>query len=110
MSDDVIVMNEVMNDGKTVHLHYSEMFQEYVAYGFSAYIVCRTIPPLATKAHLSYSDQLQMPMVRVDAVNLKILKQKVAPLETADAHHLTLTVSIALNEYNYTSWASIIRG
>ena len=55
MSDDVIIKNEVMNDGMTLHLYFSQMFGEFVAYGFSAYIACGQCPSIDARPFLSYS-------------------------------------------------------
>ena len=52
-----ITANEVMNNGRQVHLYYAPTMGEYQAYGYSAYIINHTNPsicnpPLERKAML----------------------------------------------------------
>lgn len=104
-----ITLNEVMNDGTNVHLYYSEMYQEYVAYGYSAFLVSMNDPSVNVKPHVSYSDQFQMPQVRVKDSNLETLKGKMVTVVSEDKYiHLSDTVSV--DERKYEEWASMLRG
>jgi hypothetical protein len=109
MSDDVIIKNEVMNDGMTLHLYFSQMFGEYVAYGFSAYVACGQCPSIDSRPFLSYSAHFQMPKVRVDGRSLKVLKRKLAVL-VDEAGYMRLHDSEPIDEDEYEEWANMLRG
>ena len=36
-----ISRNEIFNDGKTIHLYFNGMIGLYVAYGISAFLLCK---------------------------------------------------------------------
>ena len=110
MSEDVIVKNEIMDDGKTVHLYFSDMYQEYVAYGFSAYIACESDPTIVAKPLISYSTHFQMPEVRIDEANLQTLRHVLLEESTTDSQHLCFSCSSPLDETKYESWAHCLRG
>ena len=111
MTDDVIVKNEVLNDGRTVHLYYSEMYKEYVAYGFSAYIAKNVEPKLGVGArpYISYSKSMQMPMLCVNEDNLRSLQAQMVMLEN-NKKYICLQGEYRLDEEKYSKWASFIRG
>ena len=109
MSDDVIIKNEVMNDGMTLHLYFSQMFGKYVAYGFSAYVACGKCPSIDGRPFLSYSAHFQMPKVRVNRRSLKVLKRKLAVL-VDEAGCMRLHDSEPIDEDEYEEWANMLRG
>lgn len=110
MTDDVIVKNEVMNDGSTVHLYYSDMYKEYVAYGFSAYIAKSVEPNISAgvRPYISYSESMQMPMVIVNEENLRSLKLQMVTQEQSESY-ICLHGTYVMNDEKYTEWASYIR-
>ncbi len=57
MNTDIITLNEVVNDGKTIHLYYNASVGFYVAYGYSAFFVTHFASPPC-----SFSDELLMPV------------------------------------------------
>lgn len=57
MNKDLITMNEVMNDGKTIHLYFNQEVGLYVAYGFSAFFAAHIVDIIA-----SFSEDMQMPV------------------------------------------------
>ena len=109
MSTDEIIKNEVMNDGSLVHLYYSKMYEEYVAYGYSAYITKEVVPDIVPRHLESYSTEFQMPMVRVNESVLKRLKE-VLLLKADEPGYLQLFNPLALDERQYSEWASSLRG
>lgn len=105
-SDEVITRNEVMNDGKTVHLYFNKMYQEYVAYGISAYIIAHTIPTQFP----TYSDDMQMPMVAVDKNNISQLKKNLEVVSFNEDEYYQLKSKKELDEDDYERWANMVRG
>ncbi len=57
MNTDIITLNEVGNDGKTIHLYYNASVGFYVAYGYSAFFVTHFASPPC-----SFSEELLMPV------------------------------------------------
>lgn len=57
VTKDVVVLNEVENDGKTIHLYFSKEIGLYVAYGFSAFFAAHIVDVIA-----SFSEDIQMPV------------------------------------------------
>ena len=57
MNDEYIYMQELLNDGQSVYLHYYDMLGLYVAYGLSAYYA-----DMCSTPEVSYSDSMQMPV------------------------------------------------
>lgn len=111
MTDEMITKNEVLNDGKTIHLYYSEMYKEYVAYGFSAYLAENVEPQIRARVRplFSYSESLQMPFVLVDEKSLRSLEMKMKTVERIK-EHICLEGNLVLNEEKYVEWASLMRG
>lgn len=58
MNKDSISLNEVTNDGKTIHLYFNPEIGLYVAYGFSAFFAAHIVDVIA-----SFSEEQQMPVV-----------------------------------------------
>lgn len=110
MNEDVIIKNEVLNDGRTVHLYYSKMYQEFVAFGFSAFIVCETDTTIETKPYFSYSDEYQMPMVRVNDSVIANLKRELIHTSSDNESYIKLYSPFAIDEEKYSMWASRLRG
>ena len=80
-----ITRNEILNDGKTIHLYFNGMIGLYVAYGISAYLLCKY-----AKAKTSYSvEQFHL------AKNV--------------SNYRCLAVNIVADMGEYTEWASALR-
>lgn len=54
---DLITMNEVRNDGKTIHLYFNPEVGLYVAYGFSAFFATHIVDVTT-----AFSEDMQMPV------------------------------------------------
>lgn len=100
---EIITRNEVMNDGRTIHLYFNGFIGLYAAYGYSAYLLCEN-----TKARISYSDDMQMPVVVINSVHLGELKNTLK-VDTHRKGYYRFLVDNALNEDEYTEWANQVR-
>lgn len=67
-----ITRNEILNDGKTVHLYFNGMIGLYVAYGISAFLLCNL-----TKTKASYSVDMQMPVAVINVEHYEDLIKKI---------------------------------
>ena len=111
MSDDFIVKNEIMNEGDMIHMYYSPMYKEYVAYGYSAFIVFQMCKNEGQILKESYSDEYQMPMVRVNDQQFNmILSNRLRLSDSIDNSYYHFQSIIPFDEMGYDEWAQIMRG
>ena len=103
MTDD-ITRNEVFNDGKTIHLYFNDMIGLYVAYGISAFQLCKY-------AHInpSYSEEMQMPVVVIDSEHFEKLNGQIG-LSKNVGNYRCLAVDKEADMDEYSEWASQLRG
>ena len=98
-----ITKNEIFNDGKTIHLYFNGMIGLYVAYGISAYLLCKY-----AKAKPSYSDDMQMPVAVINAEHYETLEEQLG-LEKTFKNYRCLQVETAYDENEYEEWAGALR-
>jgi len=70
INKDIIIQNEVQNDGKTIHLYFNTEVGLYVAYGFSAFFAAHFVDVIA-----AFSEDTQMPvalMRKQDVTELRL--------------------------------------
>ena len=72
---EIIAKNEVLNDGRIIHLYFNSMVGLYVAYGVSAYLLCKH-----AHARPSYSEEMQMPAAVINAGHYEELKKQIDDL------------------------------
>lgn len=110
VSGDVVVKNEVMNDGGSIHIYYSEMFKEFVAYGFSAFQAMTTLKKAGVELRQEYSTEFQMPMVIISKGQLDvIMKEGIMLQETVEGKYYHVQSFIMMNEAAYDDWAGFLR-
>lgn len=104
INKDLITINEVDNDGKTIHLYFNTEIGLYVAYGFSAFFASHIIDVIS-----AFSEDLLMPvalMRKKDVSELRISTEK----QRHDYHkyyRLELKNPIPLDDY--TRWANSVK-
>ncbi len=151
-SDAFILRNELLNDGCSIYLYFSRMYEEYMAYGYSAFVAVENCMPTEMSAEgalslsegalegqseggssdgvlegrlerasegalrsmvvESYSEEMQMPMVKVNRGQLALLQTKGLVLEdsSADESYLHIQSFIPFDESKYEEWAHTLRG
>jgi len=111
VSDDVIVKNEFQNDGKSIHIYFSEKFNGFVAYGFSAFLAMRTLKDKDIQVQQRYSVEYQMPMVVFGKRQLQELKRdSVAKQGTIEGKYYHIQSSAKMDDEAYSEWAQWLRG
>lgn len=105
MNKDLITLNEVENDGKTIHLYFNREIGLYVAYGFSAFFAAHIVNVIT-----AFSEDLTMPvalMRKPDVTELRLSTIK----HVHDYHvyyRLELKKELPLDDYvrwaNSTKW------
>ena len=98
-----ITRNEVLNDGRTIHLYFNGMIGLYVAYGISAFLLTKY-----AKAKSSYSEDMQMPVAVINAEHYEELKRLLG-LSKDIKNYRCLEVAETYNENEYDEWASQLR-
>ena len=93
---------EINNDGQTVHLYYDSLTGCYLAYGLSAY--CASV----VASFVSFSDELQMPVVVLDRNAVGLLMQKMEPLEYTPQKYYRLRMNRQVDLPSYHAWADAI--
>lgn len=107
--DELIVKNEIMNDGGEMHLYFSKMYEEYLAYGYSAFAIVQNCMP--TEMSADYSEEMQMPMVKVNQEQLSSIKSKgIIVEEIIEEGYLHIQSHIPFDERKYSEWAQMLRG
>lgn len=93
-------MNEVMNDGKTIHLYFNPEIGLYLAYGFSAYYIT-----MVTEPYMSYSDELQMPVALLRHEHILYLRQSLTKIEHQIKRYYQFRMRTSIGEAGYDRWA-----
>ena len=110
VNGDFIVKNEVMNDGGSIHIYYSEMYKEFVAYGFSAFQAMTTLKRKDVTLRQEYSEEFQMPMVIISKGQLEAIMRDGLTLQgTLEGEYYHVQSFIMLNEAAYDDWAGFLR-
>jgi len=99
-----ITRNEILNDGRTIHLYFNGMIGLYVAYGISAYLLSKE-----TKVAPSYSVDLQMPVAVINTGHYDLLTQRLEVQKKVE-NYRCLKTSVAYDEEAYSEWAGALRG
>ena len=99
-----ISKNEIFNDGKTIHLYFNGMVGLYVAYGISAFLLCKY-----ASAKPSYSNDMQMPVAVINVEHYEALMNSIG-LSKSESNYRCMAVDQAVDMDEYVEWASQLRG
>ena len=101
---DIIINNEVQNDGSNIHLYFNKEVGLYVAYGFSAFFVSHLVDVL-----LAFSEELEMPVAllrKPDVMDLRLSTTK----RQHDYHkYYRLELKHVLPLDDYSRWANSMK-
>lgn len=101
--NEMITLNEVNNDGKSIYLYFNGLVGLYATYGYSAYLLSRI-----TDAKVSYSDSMQMPVVVINAEHLEELTKELT-VKSLGKGFYCLEANEAVDENAYADWAAKAR-
>lgn len=99
-----ITINEVQNDGTSIHLYFNGLIGLWSAYGISAFILSKV-----TTVSASYSDEMQMPVAVLNSAHLDEMKKQLKVVKSKRSYYC-LAVEEAIDEEAYDEWASSLRG
>lgn len=105
MDKETITLNEVQNDGKTIHLYFNMEVGLYVAYGFSAFFASHIVNVIT-----AYSEDLMMPVALMRKPDVTELRR--STIKHIHKYHvyyrLELKKELPLDDYvrwaNSTKW------
>ena len=110
VSGDFVVKNEVMNDGGSIHIYFSEKYNEFVSFGFSAFQAMKMLKAKEIELRQKYSVEFQMPMVIISKWQLEKIKNGSVALQgTIEGKYYHLQSFILMNEDAYDAWAEFLR-
>lgn len=104
MNKDLITLNEVQNDGQTIHLYFNTEVGLYVAYGFSAFFASHIVNVIT-----AFSEDLMMPVALMRKADVTELRMSTIKHEH-DYHvyyRLELKNKMALDDYS--RWAKSVK-
>ncbi len=101
--NEIITINELKNDGKSIHLYFNGLVGLYTAYGYSAYALSKK-----TNVNAAYSESMQMPVVVINQEHLEELI-KGLKVEKQKNGYYCLVSATGIDENEYVEWASKVR-
>ena len=99
MDLELVKQHESANDGQTIHLYYDETVGLYLAFGLSAYYSTMVVDPF-----ISYSDSLNMPVVMLDRLQIKFLRQSMTKLEHQRQTYYRFRLRSKVGNAGYDRW------
>lgn len=96
-------MNEVKNDGKSIHLYFNGLLGLYTAYGYSAYALSKK-----TNVNVAYSESMQMPVVVINPEHLEAIIKNIG-VEKQENGYYCLVNKEGIDENEYLEWATKVR-
>lgn len=101
---EMITLQEVGNDGRTIFLYYDDLAGLYLAFGLSAYYVT-----LVTEPYMSYSDDMQMPVALLRREHILLLRQGFEKVSHEVRHSYRFRMRATVGDAGYDRWARKIR-
>ncbi|MBR5384316.1 MAG: hypothetical protein IK143_00380 [Bacteroidales bacterium] len=104
MDNEKITLNEMKNDGGMVHLYYDRFVGFWVAYGYSGFLATHVIDGV-----ISFSDELQMPLVLIGREDKRVLEENMESVEKSTGGYICLRMERPLRMDGYAKWAAVAR-
>lgn len=104
MNKEVITLNEVQNDGKTIHLYFNPEFGLYTAFGFSAFYAAHIVDVIA-----AYSEELQMPVALMRKSDVSELRLSTNKLQHDYHVYYKLGLKHELPLDDYARWVDSVK-
>jgi len=104
MDIEKITLNEVKNDGGMVHLYFDRFVGFWVAYGYSAFLATHIVDGV-----ISYSDELQMPLVLIGEEDRRALEENMESVGKITGEYLCMRMERPMRMDGYAKWAAVAR-
>lgn len=99
MNKELIAQQEAANDGRSIFLFFDHMTGVYLAFGLSAYYVTMVIEP-----YLSFSDEMQMPVVLLRKEHILWLRQGLHKIEHKPKEFYRFEMKEYVGKDGYDRW------
>ena len=99
MNKELISQQEAANDGRSIFLFFDQMTGVYLAFGLSAYYVTMVIVP-----YLSYSYEMQMPVVLLRKEHITWLRQGLHKVEYRPKEFYRFELKEYVGNDGYDRW------
>lgn len=99
MDLETIAQQEAANDGQSVYLYYDAVTGFYLAFGHSAYYA-----DMIANGHLSFSDELQMPVLLFDRKAVLDLRQSMTIVQHAARQFYHFRTQQPIGDAGYERW------
>ena len=104
MDKDTITLNEVNNDGKTIHLYFNTEVGLYVAYGFSAFFASHIVNVIT-----AFSEDLMMPVALMRKQDVSELRMSTIKHEHQYHVYYQLELKHKLSLADYSRWSNSVK-
>lgn len=104
MNKEEITINEVQNDGKTIHLYFNPEIGLYVAYGFSAFFAAHIVDVIA-----AFSEDLQMPVALMRKPDVSELRLSTVKHQHDYHQYYKLELKHELPLDDYARWVDSVK-
>ncbi len=101
---DRVLLGESVNSGHNVFLHYDAETDYYLAFGRSAYYATLFISP-----EVSFSDELQMPVARMDKGEVQLLQSHMMLIEHTHNRSIHFYAQRDIDQGEYERWAEKVK-
>lgn len=95
----LVKQQEAANDGQTIHLFYDDIAGMYMAFGLSAYYTTMSVEPV-----ISYSEALRMPVVLLNRLQIKFLRQTMTKVEHQPQAYYRFRLRTKVGSAGYERW------
>lgn len=105
MNVDFIKETEKAMCSKYVHLFFDKEVGFYVAYGLSAYLVCRVVDPMC-----SYSSSLELPVALLNRTQINICRRSLEKLAHIEQKYYKFQMNFSMpKDKNYENWVEKLK-
>ena len=106
MDKDLITLNEVFNNGRSIYFYQEDLHGTWVTFGYSAYLLSK----LCDFNILSnYSKEMHMPLVCISNSDFTRLKKEYMKIIECKDGYYYLSTENSVEENNYRVWASNLK-
>lgn len=105
MNRELVLINENIESSQHVHLYFDNEVGFYVAYGMSAYLICRVVDPVC-----SYSTALQMPVALLNRAQINTCRRSLVKLEHTEHVYYKFQMNFSMpKDKNYENWVEKLK-
>lgn len=109
MDTALVLSNEKVNDGQTIHLYYNTSAGVWMSYGYSAYQMRLCVKNVGMDNLRTYSHNMEMPCVKVGTMAMEKVRKLVEVVEEQEDVYLKIRLKQPFDKEDYAVWVSRLR-